>query len=734
VGHTPLTFKKGEKLKKVLMVLTALVMLALSVNPVMAVQDSEIQRGLEVSNWATESTTLTISHAKHDGYWDNSAGATWANIYAGNVSRRITDGSANSIGFSSTTTTNNFSVYIGYYTFDTSSISSGSIIVSMKLRLRIKSADNSGGQNGLYYSAYKMFPIADQVNGYATANEMYNWKNKVIRVSSVEDQSDYEVGDWVEFNILEGQLNSTLNLNKKYNTFAVMSTYLGMNSTPTWVSSQHHRVEMYAQTDGAGYEPELYIEYIDAAPNREQETEIIIEEYLQNSNPDTDTDGSETLDTVEWYTPRCAFEDESIAFQFTGTSGAIIEASLVNKNGEIITRIKDSIRANGLFNWVIKPEGFKAGLYRVVCDENLKSKWGYIAPRPDTGWNNQETLAKWVDYPHYEKTQGEMMVLPDEIFPYYYKTDLEADDITDFSFQLWANGENTEPVFEATLEQLSNQYFDNQDGTDSLLGWRYVLFAMDGTGTAFADYDGIVNALELPLSPDNYGFYQGVIYEDGVGEYTDTHSAVWYLPYASEGLSLSTNSEKYNAGVDAKVTIGVGSKSNILTTLSDYTLTLYDLELTTAYDACSGTLAKSSTTELLTMPGKIGYKYVFISLSGEGISYEHKRAKKVMCAVDLTDGEAKDTTETRVKGWLGGLGINDTSTIGIFVFFLILLFALPVMFAKSTPVKVVFALLSVLAFVIAVGYGWVNWGLLILMAVVFGANILKMILDVKRGR
>ncbi|MDD5189522.1 MAG: tripartite tricarboxylate transporter TctB family protein [Dehalococcoidales bacterium] len=673
---------------------------------------------------ATAVTEVTISPTV-----DNRVGqfstttATWTNFWNGNAAgafQNVVGGSFFSSGLYATATANQWNVKIGCFVIDISTIPDDATIQYITVRAKIFGMSNETSQP-LYYAIYKSKPPTDQTNGYPASGDTYNWKQgAVTRISSVEAQEDYSVGDWMEFNIMTDYLQTGFDRSKKYVSVYIMSTYAGMNVIPLYVTSKADTVSFESTNYPAGnfHPPQVIFGYVSGAEDR-------VYDGGSNAGVDVLVDDTETVSGVSWISPRCAFADEKLGFLFQGQSGAVVDASLVDGNGTIVKTIKDSIRVDGNFYWYVDVPENTDNYFRVVLNDGHSTDWGYISPKPPSDeWATGETLSIYSTYPHYSRPFSDFQVKSNEPFKVFYKTSITGANLDDYELQLWHNGDDADAVYSETLQYLKTNYFKNDSDANNLLGWRFVIFVMDGSATGFDDKDGLIIDLSKTLVTANYGFYQPVIYQTGVGEYSLTHSSFWYVPNVEDTITLKLDKTKYGMGETVKATILISGNTGAITTMPDYTLEIRDFNTTNTFETKTGTISGGTTNVELNASGDVGYKYAFLTLTDSDITYEFKQRVKFMTAISAS-GTNKENLVDKVNTLADTHGMKDNGSKALVVLVLEAIIFVVILFVKEKIMKWLGVLMMVIVFVAAIAMGWLNPIIVIPVAIVFGLILWK---------
>lgn len=580
---------------------------------------------LPVESAGTTEVKLTAGWHGADGKFDLASGQTWEVCYDGTGPERFVNGCGSQVGFGCSPTYDNYVIYEGVFGVDISSIPEDAEIVSIKIRVYTFSKNDDGGQSGLYYAVYKADPQTNQTNGGLASEDMYKWKNPVVRASHIIDHNSIEVGAWTTFEVMDSKLDTFFDFRKQFNQIQILSTYLAMNVKPTYISGWKYWYVLFESYEMVGGKPaELIVTYLGEAPERE----VIVDD---NEPIDPDPDPSAELDAIDWVSPRANYRDEYMAVIATGDSGAEIELNLVNDDGRIIATIQDSIRTDGEFKWKIKVGSNKAEFIRVIDTKTqICCDWGYTSSAPSSEQPTNSIMVMDAIYPHWFRPVGDFVVKANDVVEVHWKTNMVASENPDYSVQIYRNGQSGDVIYNQTIEWLGTNYYYNTSDNDGLLGWRYMLFSPLGSGDGFNSYDGMVVPLSLEFGGSNDGHYQPLIKQTtgGSDELTETHSSFWYVDRAVDVGSLIVASGVWGVGKEYNVNMVVGERGKIATYLSDGTVRIIDAQ-GKQINIKGGVLTTGNNNFEIQSAGGEGTHFVEFGATKEDVSWTLRIRQKI---------------------------------------------------------------------------------------------------------
>lgn len=444
----------------------------------------------------------------------------------------------------------------------------------------------------------------------------------------------------------------------------------------------------------------------------------------ENDDVDTVTDGTEEVNAVDWITPRCAYADEDIGFLVTGDSGAEIDMKLYDGNGVEIDVVADSVRVDGYYRWTVEVPPSQKGFIRAYENNSgIYSDWGYCMPEPEEDQVANSVQALNADYPQWFEPWYKYRAIGNTVMVYHYKVAVSTSDFSEYSFRLWHLGDSGSEVYNETLADICDDYFCNDADNDSMAQWRYMLFSFNGGDLGLNDRDGLIQDLEIEYSYSTSGFYQGLVYEDGVAGLTDTKTCYWYNKYNNDGITWQINSANLGIGNELTITLDTGDYSHILTELSTV-----DVELYIGDEDNIGTLLYTYDDEILTdnmhvfdleLPSWVDDYYIKLTMHGSS-SYNHVMAIPISVTSSGGDGSA-------FSEWFDLLGKFDESmgnfglggSAGHIFLMCIGMVGSFIIFHKSRLMRII---IPVSIFALSMAMGWVPVWMFVLIAM--GAGLL----------
>lgn len=670
-----------------------------------------IHRPVQVEAAGSEEIEIaTSSYACY--YYNYPNGTSWANIRSGSVGTWMYVSNARTKLYADDSSNLWRELHRGLFQFDLSGegIESLDDIISVNLEWTASSEDNTFTDP--FYASLYSYDADGQTNGVGGAVVEADWDcfqtGGTNRISEVLDLSDFPASGSFDIEIDEDYWDDIFWLDDDYAYVAMLTEYDSLNVSPTWEST------CYMQVTGTA---KLIVEYMAAAAERDPDA-------YTNGSIDTTTDGSEEADSISWYTPRCAYADEDIIIEVAGDSGAAISLVMEDINGTVLADHTDSIRDTGTYGWTVNLSDSASKYIRVYEENfNLTGTWGAVRPRPDLTQENCTTYAKYTYDPQYENEMWDYQVDAEDVMTLNYKTNLEDTDLVDYSLELWYRGDSGDVTWSENLDDLDTEYFECDSSHKDMLHWRYILAVMDGSGESFDDLDGLLIDLAQDYAWDTAGWYQFLVYEDGVGEMTTTHNCYWYYPTKSDGLEIALDRNNYVAGSTITVSMHVGDLCYIQDDLSDVNIAVVRTDTDAVMYDTDETI--SGEDNIFTITAPVGaFEYILrCTFTGDG-SYNHVHDRY------FTVGGAGSTGIVgEVTGLFGGL-TNAMQTWGIdnpaghWLLMLGLMILVFWIFRRSKLMRVV-GPLSVLA--LGITLSWVETWLIVLLSLSVGFVMWKIL-------
>jgi len=451
--------------------------------------------------------------------------------------------------------------------FDVSSLPDINEIQSLYVRVKI-SAMNSYGDPDFPapWLALVLTQNESTGNNLIQSNMLDTWIDGITktRVSNWYNWADYEVDDYLDFEILTDRITDVLNGSGEFGGtwtyLQVVSQYQYNDVAPgTWASLDGY--EWYL----SGMTPRLYYVYAEEPERPEFD-------YGTNAGYETTVTGDEVADNITLRTLSCMYADEDLGFTVYGDSGAVISLSLVDSDGDTLATHDDEIRTNGCYYWQIDTlSSDYSGFVRAVeSNFNIKSPWVSVLPSPDSSQSNLKTYSRYTTYPQYENDFSDYCVYTGDYMYIHWKTNIDGStESDDHKLELYINGDNVTPAYSANFTWLGENYYKGEsDNWQDGIGWRYAIFtpkAIEGTDL----YGGLINDLRLDYVPANKGFIQPVIYKvSESAELGETHTAYWYLEDACDGIDVSLQNNILETDTRVNVRVDVGRECKASTYLS----------------------------------------------------------------------------------------------------------------------------------------------------------------------
>lgn len=316
----------------------------------------------------------------------------------------------------------------------------------------------------------------------------------------------------------------------------------------------------------------LEIDYVGVANPRSM-TDDSDDSYHDNDAKDTTILGTETTDNITWNTIRLLYNDEYPQVLVNGDSGANVTLSLVGGAGQVLSTISDSIRVDNIYAWQITDVPVEyAGFIRVRDSISGEvSPWGYISSVPDSSQLTNRIYARFTEYPQYDREFSGYVVQRGDLLFHHWKTDVDGttDNLSALSLGIWSRGDTAKEKYSETLADLGTEYYlGSQDFVGENIHWRYAIFTPEYVAGQVT-YNNLVQLIDLPFDRVYKGFIQAVITDtDNVtDEYTETHSAYWYLSNAGEGIAITSKYSNYAVDDEIDIVVTIGGECNVETDL-----------------------------------------------------------------------------------------------------------------------------------------------------------------------
>jgi hypothetical protein len=559
-------------------------------------------------------------------------------------------------------------------------------------------------------------------NGYGgelSLNDYDNLRPNNRVTSEIVGYNEYTIGTYVEFPILEENWDDVLWVSDGYAYFSMAdATYDWNGYAPVWGSSRWFYFGFDSIT--------LEIEKMQGLPER---VVVVDSNAAVNQNPT----GYETADNITWITPRAAYADESIAWLITGESGAALDLEVKDSKGNVLASRTDSVRIDGYYRYTVDLADNYTGFVRLTeKNHNLTGYWGYVSPAVSGSQEINTTYAQKTDYPQYTEPFSTYVVKAGELMALHWKTTLSETDLPLASVRMWYVGDSTKEVYNEVLTDLIDNYYLNTDDNDGMAAWRYILFTPDDTGTGWTDYDGMVVNLNQSYGWESSGFYQGLIFEDGESEFTETHTAHWYVADAAQdGIKATLDKAQYNGGATITARLYAGDASKVRTELNLLRVQVVNSSGTvvTSGDAV---ISQADTSVTLTAPQGSGDYKVRFNLTKANKSYIHVIDVPFKVAgTGSSDGSLSvfgTDIGTKINNTLGNLGLNNPT--GYWIVMVILMGLGFFLFRKSEILRVVIPL-TIMA--IGIVIGWIETWIIVLLALGAGVTIFSMLRKKTQG-
>jgi hypothetical protein len=462
--------------------------------------------------------------------------------------------------------------------------------------------------------------------------------------------------------------------------------------------------------DGANYKPKLTIYYGDNPVPRVPE------------NPGNASVGGSgnSVTSIVWKTLRCAYADEELGFKVAGTAGTAIHLEILKEDSTILDEITDTIRTDGYFYWGASCSTGDEGFIRCTeLNHSVNSEWGYVTSPPDASEIHNYTYATHTEYPQYDRPFIDYIV--DETTPMiiHWKTDIQVSEQTSYSFRLYHLGDSGDTLFNHTLAWLCDNYYKNAyANNDKLAGVRYILFAGNLNGAT--SHDGLVIDLARPYISANKGFYQGLIYHDGTGEYSITHSAHCYLKDLP-GIVIVTDKDNYDASTAVALTITTDADTGGSTMWDSYSVqNLRGTAEIAVQDAVTGTFSNSISVPDLISGSVIDDYTLRVTLykaGSSGCTFDYTHDVTYSVGGGKKNEEEKDILKT-LTDWLAGIGLGGATGK-----WLAIIIAMAIAFIITYKNKILRVLLPLLVFGFGIVSGMLDIWVVVLLALGAGVAI-----------
>lgn len=586
--------------------------------------------------------------------------------------------------------------------------------IDVYLRLYVTGKDNDTGQP-MYFALYKGSPGIDHVVGsedWDNAIDEYNSS----RVSLLYDYQDVATSDYFEIHIQPDNYDYALTPDVNgYVYFYLASTYHMLDYQPNIGSDGFTRIQFEDSVAG-GHPPKLIVEHIENVP----EMDIV---HHTNADVDTDTNGTEIADNITWQSPRLGYSNEGLECLVNGDSGANITLRLLDSSGSVLDEIEDSIRVDGIFAWYVDLTDTFNGYVRFYeAENNIFSNWGYQAKSVSPSMRDLEVYSRYTEYPQYLKEFSEYIVYKDDLMFIHWRSNVQDDELDEYSLRLWGNGDQSEILYNNTLADMADQYYQSSENNSFMSAIRYAIFTPQIEMAGFDDHDGLINDLDINYNPSHTGFIQPVIYGDTDNEtLAENHSAYWYLSGSGQGISMALNKTQYKSGSEIVVTVNIGGDCQV--ELNQSTLTLTVLLNDEIIDTANITVHEGSNTATLTAGGDPSKDYLMrFDFNAEDISwhYIHDIPFEVYGGAGTDVGETGKSILQSIEDLLNKWGMNnDAGHIILLLIIMAILFALAY---KSESMRVI---LPCLALGVGIVIKWVDPWLIAVLGLGVGFTIYR---------
>jgi hypothetical protein len=678
---------------------------------------------------AAGSVSANISQSNGTYVWSLNCG-TYAQTFSYFASKTTADSysaSSYGCGWSITGSTSGmwYSMTRGKIGFDLSSISQTAQILSVSLWTCGSKSESSGVPSDWqqsYCSFYKTLDSsgANEISDYSLARNqgsiMLFHPKKFADLSTVSNT-------WTEWTMYSGYLNQLLTFKdangRVWFTMGTMRDMYNPSAQPSWITG--FKQERYSSSWGAGMYPYLIINYVADSVIR---TIVVDPNGTVNPAPT----GEEVANNITWGSPRCAFADEQIFFKVNGEWGANVTLKCVGDDGSILAAHQDSIRDNLCYNWSFTISPSYEGWVRCIEDKfSLVSEWGRVEPSPSSTMVNLTCYAKRTEYPQYDYPFSDYAVYKDGLMYYYWKTNIESGNITNYNFALWPCGNNgTSTFYNSTLNDINTNIYKCTANNTFLAAYRYLIFTPFIESSGFNNRDGLIYNLNQEYNLSTSGFIVPIIYNNNTeGVLTNAHSAYFYVKNAeTDGLKMWSDTGVM-AGSVMNGYINCGQYSHVADNLGLLALQTIDNSGNVRSGSNAGVVYGANEVSI-TAPsdnGNFQLRFTFSdNTKSPYYSYIHD--------VDFTvgGGELPSTSELTGTTWQGILGKFKNflarwgldNTLGHCIIILFLCILVAIFFRKLPAVATGLILLIIAAGFIA---DWLPKYLLVLLCITAGIII-----------
>jgi hypothetical protein len=621
------------------------------------------------------------------------------------------------------------------FSVNTTHIPAGAQIVSMYLNLYVDVATNTGPwTGGAYYAFYEGKPYTTPVDSqFGGADFKMGYTTGSKRLSEIKHYGEFTEDTWARFYITGdgGYAPAGVPLADAY-SYLMTPDSNGI----VWLyymTTNHATGVAPSQQAGGGNSPSLHF-YGYAFPDSAHRPQLIIEYTTAiparvTAGPSNAALGSENLTgeitAISWLSPRTGYGDETARFDVTGDVGTPLSLELVTSGGAVLSTKVDHIRSDGHYYWAIDVPDNQDSFVRVRdTGQSVFSLWGYVAPKPGTNEASNTVYSVDTNAPQYTSLFTKFITHKGGSMFVHWKTNIDATNAgerADHEVRLYHLGRSTDLVYSDNLTHLASTYFLNSAANDGLLGWRYMIFTLDGSAAGFNDYDDLVVDLAQTTGGESYGFYQPLIYKlSTAAELTTSHSAYWSLANDSDGVNIALSKSVYSDNDTVAVTVTVGTSSQCLGFLNGLNFEIWDQTGANQYGSAVTSLAGAKTGLSLVGPTVIGSYYARIKLSHPLTSFVYERwlPFTVTSGGVVPGGPGSGGTTDVLKaildaidGWLTGLGFNTDAGHWVILFL-----GMVLTFLVAYKDRVMRLVLPLCLLGVAFAINWVDRWLIVLLA------------------
>lgn len=660
--------------------------------------------------------TIYVAADVADGFGNmTDAYESWGDGVSNETGEALPAGGRIEVGWTTGSMENEFLIREGWVGFNISGVASDIRVEDIKIGLYVTAKQNTANWDDGYFRLYAGSIGVDGTCEDVDLDNAYDRAGGRLALSSVHFIDDIDTAAYLMFTLSEAGREYALSADENDMVYFYVATTKHMtNSQPAWSYGPYY---MNIQCDDYTDEnkPKMVISYVADADARTTTVP---------ANGALDT-GGDSVTSIEWGSPRCAYSDEDIYFKVIGDGGSAIEIELIDINGEVLNSCLDEIRVDDNYDWTAKVAGSFSGFVKAVeRNYEVSSEWGYIALSPDSSEQTLWTYTRYTEHPQYEVVFADYIVQDETLAVVHWKTNIDgATELADFDFELWHKGMTDEGyiVYSEALSDIADNYYGHVDtDNDAMCHWRYMLFSMNA-GSGFDDMDGLIYDLDISLAEVSEGFYQPVIYETGVAELTETHSSVWYLPVGDTGVYYTLDKAQYAKSGRMVLTLYSSVASHVRENFRDITIEIMD-EGGSVYSSYGVYLDVVNEVKEMTAPVADGNYIVRVELTGQDVSWSY--IKDLSFTVGSGGSAAIDAAEegrqllAKMEGSLDNVGMNNS--VGHWVVMLLFMLLVFYVARKSETMRVV---LPLLVFGLAMVMGWVEQWIAILLIIVAGAVI-----------